>query len=150
MKINLVFALLATVLSLAAKAQTSEIFSPGNIAINGYDVVAFFSSSGPVKGADSLSFEWKQVTWRFSSRANLDSFRKSPERYSPVYGGYCAYGMSKGYKAPTQADTWQIISGKLYFNYNQEVRTIWNKDQNAFIKKADEHWPKIKNGPEHK
>lgn len=40
-------------------AQKSEIFAPGGKAIKGYDPVAFFKTSNPVKGNDSLSYTWK-------------------------------------------------------------------------------------------
>lgn len=122
-------------------AQKSVVFAPGNIALNGYDVVSFFKKEGPVKGQDSLTTEWENVTWKFSSRAHLDSFRKAPEQYMPAYGGYCAYGMSKGYKAPTEAETWFVQDGRLYFNYNKEVQATWNKNRDALIKTADEKWP---------
>jgi len=46
----------------------------------------------------------------------LESFKKSPEKYAPQYGGYCANGADEGHKAPTQTDTWTIVNGKLYFN----------------------------------
>ncbi|KQC00723.1 YHS domain-containing (seleno)protein [Pedobacter sp. Hv1] len=128
-------------------AQKSQIFAPGGKAIKGYDPVAFFKDSKPVKGEDSLSFNWKDTKWLFANRANLESFKADPTRFEPQYGGYCAYGTSNGYKAPTQTDTWTIVEGKLYFNYNTKVKEMWTKDQQALIKKADEQWPKIIDKP---
>ncbi|MGN6439538.1 MAG: YHS domain-containing (seleno)protein [Agriterribacter sp.] len=122
-------------------AQQPVVFAPDNIALKGYDVVSFFNGDDPVKGQDSLTTEWNKVTWKFSSRAHLDSFKKAPEQYMPAYGGYCAYGMSKGYKAPTQADTWFLQDGRLYFNYNKEVQVTWNKNRDSLIEKADKNWP---------
>jgi hypothetical protein len=71
-------------------------------------------------------------------------FAVDPEKYAPQYGGYCAYGTADGHKAPTETDTWTIDNNKLYFNYNQKVKELWNKDRPGLIKKADEQWPKIK------
>ncbi|HEY6900870.1 MAG TPA: YHS domain-containing (seleno)protein, partial [Puia sp.] len=82
--------------------------------------------------------------WCFSSPKNLEAFKASPEKYAPQYGGYCAYGTSQGHKAPTEVDTWTVLDGKLYFNYNQKVKAMWTKDQPALIKKADETWPTLK------
>lgn len=129
------------------KAQKSEIFCTSGKAIKGYDPVAFFTESKPVKGADSLSYSYKDATWLFSSKTNLESFKKSPEKYSPQYGGYCAYGTADGHKAPTQTDTWTIVDGKLYFNYNGKVKEMWTKQQAAFIEKANTQWPLIKDKP---
>ena len=100
-----------------------------------------------MKGQDSLSFKWKEATWLFSSRENLENFKAMPEKYAPQYGGYCAYGTSEGHKAPTETDTWTILNDKLYFNYNKKVQEIWKKDTGARIKKADLQWPAIKDQP---
>ena len=140
--------ILAAVLSffgmLNGYAQQSEVFAPDGIAIKGYDPVAFFKAGKAVKGADSLSMQWKNATWLFSSREHLDSFRVSPERYAPQYGGYCAYGTAGGHKAPTATDTWTIVDDKLYFNYNSKVKEMWMKDQQGLIRKADAQWPGLK------
>jgi YHS domain-containing protein len=144
MKRTIIIAVLALFTIVQAKAQKSEIFAPGGKAIKGYDPVAFFKESKPVKGADSLSYTWKEATWLFSSRQNLEAFKANPDKYAPQYGGYCAYGLSQGHKAPTQTDTWTVVNDKLYFNYNSKVKELWTKDEPALIKTADEKWPEIK------
>jgi YHS domain-containing protein len=125
-------------------AQNNEIYSTGNVAINGYDAVAYFTSSKAVKGSEIYKHQWKGTTWLFSTSQNAEKFKADPEKYAPQYGGYCAYGCSKGYKAKTEGDAWSIVDGKLYLNYNRDVRDIWNKDQTGFIRKADQNWPKVK------
>lgn len=124
--------------------QATEVYAPDNKAINGYDPVAFFTESKPVKGSEAFTYQWKGADWNFASQQNLDSFKLSPEKYAPQYGGYCAYGTADGHKAPTKADTWTIVDGRLYFNYNNEVKDDWSKDRSALIKKADEAWPTVK------
>jgi YHS domain-containing protein len=126
-------------------SQKAEIFSLNGKAIRGYDVVAFFNASQPVKGDEKFAFVWKDATWLFSSQENLELFKKNPDAYAPQYGGYCAYGMSEAHKAPTVPETWKILDNKLYFNYSLKVQDLWNKDQKNYIKKADGHWEKIKN-----
>lgn len=126
------------------QAQKSEVFAPAGKAIKGYDPVAFFKVSKPVMGADSLSYSWKGANWLFSNQQNLDSFKTNPDKYAPQYGGYCAYGTSAGHKAPTETDTWTIVNGKLYFNYNGKVKEVWMKNQPALIEKADQQWPGLK------
>jgi hypothetical protein len=141
---KIIFTLSIMLISWGAYAQSSEIFSTTKGAINGYDVVAFFKESKPIKGEDKLTFEWQKAVWHFATTENLEAFKANPEKYAPQYGGYCAYGTSDGHKAPTQADTWTIVSDKLYFNYNENVKVLWNKNQAELIKKADINWPKIK------
>lgn len=133
---------LFSVLSLFA--QKPAVFSPGGKALNGYDPVAYFTEGRPVRGESAYAVQWQGATWHFANAQHRDAFRADPERYAPQYGGYCAYGMSRGYKAPTEADAWTILDGKLYLNYNQKVRTEWDKDRGGYIRKADENWPQVK------
>ncbi len=137
--------LIAFIGSTATFAQQSEIFTVNGKAIRGYDVVAFFAASTPVKGEEQFSHTWKNAVWLFSSIENRELFKNNPEKYAPQYGGYCAYGMSGGYKAPTVIETWKIIDQKLYFNYSLKVQELWNKDIPGHIQKADSNWPKVRN-----
>jgi YHS domain-containing protein len=125
-------------------AQRSAIYAPDGIALNGYDVVAFFKQAKPVKGSSDYSTKWNGVNWLFSSKADVDSFKASPEKYAPQYGGYCAYGTAEGHKAPTKADTWTIVDNKLYFNYNTKVKEMWSKNRSALIDSADKNWVLLK------
>jgi YHS domain-containing protein len=129
-------------------AQSSEIFSTEEGALRGYDPVAYFKTGDAIKGKKEFSLKQnKKTTWYFSSAENLAAFKSSPEKFTPQYGGYCAYGASDGdgHKAPTQPDAWKIIDGKLYFNYNKNIQSMWLKDTANLIRRADANWPKIKN-----
>ncbi len=137
--------LIAIISTTPTFAQQSEIFTVNGKAIRGYDVVAFFTASTPVKGEDQYAYIWKDATWLFSSIENRELFKNNPEKYTPQYGGYCAYGMSSGYKAPTVIETWKIVDQKLYFNYSLKVQEMWNKDIPGYILKADGNWQKVKN-----
>jgi YHS domain-containing protein len=138
--------LVFTFLTLSASAQ-SEVFATKEGAINGYDPVAFFTESKHIVGKKEISLMWKEQMWHFSSTENRDTFKANPEKYEPQFGGYCAYGMSRGYKAKTDADAWTIADGKLYLNYNLEVKKIWSEKQNDLIDKANKTWPSVKNSP---
>ncbi len=127
----------------AVKAQKSPVYAPNGTALGGYDPVAFFTQSKPVKGSSSYSYSWEGVNWLFADQTDLESFKKSPINYAPQYGGYCAYGASQGHKAPTQADTWTIVDNKLFFNYNGKVKEMWLKNQSALIDSANVKWPLI-------
>ena len=144
MKRILIVAALALISVAQAQAQKSAIYAPDGKAIKGYDPVAFFKESKPVKGLNNLSYRWQNATWFFSTKENLEAFKRSPEKYAPQYGGYCSYGTADGHKAPTQADTWTIANGKLYFTYDTNVKTKWVKDQQHFIEVADRKWPEVK------
>lgn len=139
--IAVVLVLLAGTVSLAQKSST---FVHSGKAIKGYDPVAYFTDGKPVVGYDSLRLEWNSATWHFASTKNLELFRQDPEKYAPQYGGYCAYGLSNGYKAPIDPQAWTIDNGRLYLNYNINVREEWNKNRKERIEKADKNWPEVK------
>lgn len=134
------FILFSLATTLAVLAQKPPVFSPDGKAIGGYDPVAYFTDSKPMPGDPAISYVYDGATWYFTSSQHRDAFKANPVNYAPQYGGYCAFGASRGYKAPTEADAWTITDGKLYLNYNTKVRTEWNKDQAAYIKKADTNW----------
>lgn len=135
---------LGFILMLGNAMAQREIYSESNAAINGYDPVAYFKKSKPVKGNKQFSYSWKGANWYFENEENLKAFTAEPDKYSPQYGGYCAYGMAKGYKATTSPDAWSVVGGKLYLNYDRDVQKTWNEDQQSFIQKADKNWPSVK------
>lgn len=128
----------------AIVAQQAPVYSTKEGAINGYDPVAYLTSGKAIRGLKSFTFDWQGATWYFANATNLQAFRNTPARYVPEYGGYCAYGLSKGYKAPTDPQAFTVVNGKLYLNYNKDVKTEWLKNYLDRIKIADQNWPSIK------
>jgi YHS domain-containing protein len=126
----------------AQKGNKAEIFSNKAGAIKGYDPVAYFSSNQPVKGKEEVTYVWKNATWHFANEENKTKFEKNPEQYAPQYGGYCAYGLAKGYKVKIEPEAWAIENGKLYLNYDKGVQKDWDKDRKGYIEKANENWVK--------
>jgi YHS domain-containing protein len=112
-------------------------------AINGYDTVAYFTVGKALKGEDSLVTEWRGAKWKFSSQANLDLFKASPEKYAPQYGGYCAFGVAQGHLVKVEPDQFTVRDGKLYLNYDADVQAQWLRDTAGFIKEADAKFPAL-------
>jgi len=83
------------------------------------------------------------ATYRFASAAHRDAFLKTPARYIPQYGGYCALGVSGGGKYDIDPSAWRVENGKLYLNKNPSVQKAWLKDIPGYIVKADAKWPTI-------
>jgi YHS domain-containing protein len=135
--------------TITTHAQQSPVFAPGGKALRGYDPVAYFTDQKPVPGDPGISYTYQGADWYFATTAHRDAFKDNPAKYAPQYGGYCAFGASRGYKAPTEPDAFTIENGKLYLNYNQKVRTTWDKDRAGYIEKADANWLKIKDKDTH-
>lgn len=114
-----------------------------NLAIRGYDPVAYFTVGAPTEGSSNHEYDWNGVTWRFSSAAHKELFVSNPETYAPQYGGYCAKALSEGNMASTVPEAWDIVEGKLYLNYSLDVQRQWKGDVTGSITKADAKWPSI-------
>ena len=134
-------------LSLARPVRAAEapvytgLFS--NLALGGYDPVAYFTQGHPVEGSSSLTTEYEGATWRFAGQENLDRFLADPDAFAPRYGGYCAYAAAKGDAVSADPEIWRIVDGRLYLNYDQDVQKLWDKDVPGFIAEADGNWPGI-------
>lgn len=136
--------LLAEEPTVGGKLQANAIFQDEQrVAIHGYDPVAYFKDKKPVKGTNEFQYDWMGATWMFANAQNRDAFINDPNQYAPQYGGYCAFGMSRGFAVKTEPDAWSIVGGKLYLNFDRDVQTKWNKSIPEFIKLADQNWPKI-------
>jgi len=140
-----VFSLFAFVCLLASNGYAAEDVnkSANQVAIKGYDAVAYFKQGQPVQGNAKYTHEWMNAKWYFSNDEYLREFSAQPEAFAPQYGGFCAFAMSKGQKADTDPKAWTIYDGKLYLNYNQQVKSMWQQNKNANIQKADGYWRQI-------
>lgn len=112
-----------------------------SVAIKGYDPVAYFTQSKPVKGSAAFTQQYMGATWWFASAADRDQFAAMPEKYAPQYGGYCAYGVSRGHTVSVDPEAWRVVDGKLFLNYSKGVQKDWLKDVPGNIKLADRNWP---------
>jgi len=115
----------------------------GDLAIEGYDAVAYFTENRAVKGDKDYELEWENANWRFSSAENLTAFRENPERYAPQYGGYCAWAVSNGDIAGIDPEQFSVVDNKLYLNYNLNIQKKWLDDRDRRIESADELWPTL-------
>ena len=114
-----------------------------DVAVGGYDPVAYFKDGKPVRGDKAFSTRYMGAEFRFATKTNLDAFLKQPTAYAPQYGGYCAWAASQGYTAKGDPKYWKVVNGKLYLNYDGNVQKKWEADIPGFITKADMNWPQI-------
>ncbi len=113
------------------------------LALRGYDTVAYFTEGKPLKGKKEFEHEWNGAKWHFSSATNRDLFTATPEKYTPQYGNFCAWGMSQGKFFDGDPEVWKVVDGKLYVNFNKDIEKTWVTDIPGFIKKANDNWPRM-------
>jgi YHS domain-containing protein len=113
----------------------------GDVAIRGYDPVAYFTDKRAVLGSEAYSYKWLGATWRFASDEHRRLFTNSPISYAPQYGGLCAESVSYYGRTVVNIDpeSWQIIDGKLYLSGDAHFQ-----DRTLDVAAADLYWPKAR------
>lgn len=142
--VNHRFLTLLLAIVFATPAFAGEYFEREGVAIGGYDPVAYFVEMKPVKGLPEFHAAHQGSTFHFSTVANRDSFIASPDKFAPQYGGFCAFGMAKEYKAVIDPDAFTVVGERLYLNYSETVRSRWLSDIPGYIREADANWPDVK------
>ncbi|MGV6830782.1 MAG: YHS domain-containing (seleno)protein [bacterium] len=141
------FSALLIALAINVQAQSKSYNTKKGIAIDGYDVVAYFNNEVK-KGDSSFSFTHDNIKYLFSSEKNLEAFKEDPSKFLPEYGGYCAYAIAKkGKKVGVNPKTYEIRDGKLYLFYNSwgtNTLTKWlNENPEQLVNDADNNWKDI-------
>ncbi|MGS2741498.1 YHS domain-containing (seleno)protein [Sinomicrobium sp. M5D2P17] len=118
-----------------------------DVAIHGYDPVAYFEQGKGIEGKKEFSATVDGTVYYCSSAENRELLLKNPDTYLPQYGGWCAYAMGDyGEKVDVNPKTFKITNGKLYLFYNSfPTNTLksWNKDEMNLAQNADQNWKKI-------
>ncbi len=113
------------------------------LAVSGYDTVSYFEGDGvPVEGSEEFTVLYEGFEYRFASEENAQKFIAEPAKYAPAYGGYCAWAIgANDALAPGNANVYEIVDGKLYLNFSEDVQQNWRKDIPGFIESADTNYP---------
>lgn len=136
---------LTTVFALFANAVSAADNSTIPVGVSGYDLVSYHQASGPVSGNGHHLLEHEGVTYLFANGENKEKFAKSPAKYLPAYGGYCAFGASLGKKFYGDPKVYKVVDNTLYLNLDKKIQAMWSKDIPGSIATADKLWPSIKN-----
>ena len=133
----------------AGSAEAGELVNalPDEVAMDGFDVVAYHTDGAPRKGEAAHRVDYKGKTWLFSSAENARKFSDEPTRYEPQYNGWCSYAVSEGYGAEVDfVNGWVVIDGKLYLNWNEEVRDEFVAEQDKRIQQSRSNWNTVHSG----
>jgi YHS domain-containing protein len=136
-----VILLLLATLPTWAQGKSLLNLDKSGVAIQGYDPVAFFTDNKPVMGKAEFLAKHNGATYLFASKEHRDAFKADPAKYEPAFGGYCAYGVSRGKLVEIDVDAFQIVDGRLLLQYSKGVRNDFNKDAKGNLAKADGNWP---------
>jgi YHS domain-containing protein len=114
------------------------------VAMREFDPVSYFQGK-PVKGSSQFEVNHKGIYYYFANEANREEFKKSPGKYEPAYGGFCAYTVAKtGERVKILPTAYKIINGKLhlfYFFNNENRLDEWERgDEKKLKAAADKNW----------
>lgn len=140
--LKLIAAMAALIISSLSFAASSNI-GDNDVAIHGYDPVAYFTANRAVEGSAKYTATHDGAIYRFSSAKNRDLFKSNTDKYAPQFGGYCAMGVALNKKLDVDPDAFHIADGKLYLNLNKAVQKKWFEDVPGNIKTAERIWSGI-------
>jgi YHS domain-containing protein len=127
------------------EASTSAInLDAKQIALKGYDAVAYFSVGAPTLGNAHFSAKHGAATYHFANAENRAKFIANPEHFAPQFGGFCAMGVALEKKLDGDPQAWRVVDNKLYLNVNKDIQKKWLENVPGNLKTAQENWPTIK------
>jgi len=140
-------AVFAALSFLAAGFRPVAVSGPERLAFGGYHPVSLLQKGELVKGTAYLYHNWMGAEWRFVSQGNRDVFKKNPQKYAPVFGGYCAVCVATASSdaenpIPTVADpsAYFVYKEKIYVFHNEGLRRQFSQTPDKFIEAATRHW----------
>jgi len=113
-----------------------------NQAIGQHDTVSYFSSGKSAKGDAEFVHQWKGADWYFISQAQRDQFAANPNKYAPMYNGFCSNALilDEGL-IRTSGKVWHIFEGNLHMFFAERGLNRWLSGDYAQLKaEADKAW----------
>lgn len=133
-----------TTFAMAAFASISMTLTGlADLALDGYCPVCYIAAGKAVQGVEKFQVDHDGDTYYFVNEGAMKTFEADPEKFLPEYDGLCAYGVSIGKKLEADPTLFSVIDGKIYLNFNKDVKKKFDADQAGFVKKADEKWEMI-------
>jgi len=124
----------------AGKKRPLVNVDKNGVILKGYDPVAYFKQSRAVKGNPQYSSKYAGATYYFASGEDKAEFDKTPAKYAPQYGGFCANSMSKRKINDIDPNQFLIYKGKLYVCTNAADLKEFSAKPDRNIQAADKNW----------
>ncbi len=114
-------------------------------AAQGYDCVALVTIPDKVmKGTADFQSDYQGAKFWFASAENKATFDANPDKYAPLYGGFCAIAVAEGNLRPVQVWTHRVTpDGHLTLNHNAKALKLWEGHLDRNYKQAQKKWPTV-------
>jgi len=140
--IQIIFAVI-TLFSLSACTKALEpgdIMSVNKVAIDGYDAVAYITESKAIQADGSISYEYQDIQWYFSSQANKDLFKVDSEKYVPIFGGFATFELTEEEQVLSNPEIWYVHNEKVYLFSDEDSKQEWFTHINEMTARAQAQW----------
>ena len=114
------------------------------LAISGFDPVAYFTESRPVRGVEQFEASREGAVWRFRNEGNRAAFISHPDVYTPVFGGYDPVDVARGASVGGAAEIWLIYKSQLMLFSSETSRQAFSADPDGFLAAARKRWPALR------
>ena len=120
------------------------IFDPNtNLALFGYDPVAYFSDGQSILGQKQFEVQTAGLVWRFKNQGNRQAFLGNPTLYTPQFGGYDGFSVAKGRIVGGNPMIFLTLDTGLYFFRDIEHKKLFEESE-ALQMDAMQKWLEIK------
>ena len=126
----------------AGKKRPLVNVDKNGVILKGYDPVAYFTQSRAVKGNPMYSSKYAGAIYYFASGEDKAEFDRTPAKYAPQYGGFCADSASKRKRklSDIDPDRFLIYKGKLYVCSSAPALKEFSAKPDLNIQAADKYW----------
>jgi YHS domain-containing protein len=122
---------------------SSVLVQAADIALKGYDPVAYFADQRAMVGNEQYQYEWDGALYQFSSAKHLEMFKADPEHYLPQYKNWCAASVAKGVKVYGNPEYWLVVDDRLYLFGGPAGPDLMRANPAAMKGMADQNWPAV-------
>jgi len=121
--------------------STGTTLKGHGVALRGDDAVALATGLRVTLGHAKFTHVHDGVAYYFASKETMKRFAADPAKYTPQYGGFCAFGVAIGKKLDASPRFADIVDGKLYVFLNAAAFAKYKEDKAGTLAKAEKNWP---------
>jgi YHS domain-containing protein len=129
-----------------APVNAIQLGSEERVMLKGFDVVSYFVDQKSAIGTPQYKSTYKNVVFYFATAEHKNLFDKTPEKYLPEFGGYCADGITYAIPWGGDGDTWKMIDGRVYIFGGQGSKDAFLLDEKTNLSNAQRYWNAEVNG----
>lgn len=140
LQITRLMTLLLTLLASSFAGAERHSCAPDGIGAGGFDLLSYHAEGGPKQGLAEFTVQHEGLAYRFVDASNVAIFSAAPDKYLPVYQGWCATSLALGRLVCPDYGNYKLENGRLLvFELAgfTNGRTLWNTDPAGFRLRAD-------------